>query len=244
MRCLIHRPIRRRPTNSPRDHRTLRKESLLKRQIMPHRQHAPPRTEHRGVRLADIAPELCRPTRVWAQESSTIEDKWSTGTETRFFARDLPPRTEHPHLRLVEESADLPPEEVDEALSLRSDSDTMSRKRVLFDIMTRVFARNDTMSFILTICQPYLIGETGCHSTDSASSVSPPEELDTVDHSADLKPRSTTRTLACTSHSQPSILKPGGEEMLVTIGVGVLCGMLGLVVGRELTLKSSQGEGQ
>ena len=32
--------------------------------------------------------------------------------------------------------------------------------------------------------------------------------------------------------------------MLVTIGVGVLCGMLGLVVGRELTLKSSQGEGQ
>ena len=215
---------------------------------MSYRQYTSPRTEHRGVRLADIAPELCRPTQVWAQESSLIEDKWSTGTETRFFVHDLPPRTEHPHLRLIEEEADLPPEEVDGALSLRSDSDTMSRKRVLFDIMSRVFARNDTMSFILTVCQPYLIGETGCHGTDSASSVSPPEELDTVDHSADLKPRSTTRTFtssrACTSHSRPSILKPGGEEMLVTIGVGVLCGMLGLVVGRELTLKSSRGEGQ
>jgi len=211
---------------------------------MPHRHRISPRTEHRGVRLADIAPELCRPTQVWAQESSTIEDKWSTGTETRFFVHDLPPRTEHPHLRLVEEGADLPPEEVDEALSLRSDSDSLSQKRVLFDIMSRVFARNDTMSYILTVCQPYLIGETQCHSTDNASSVSPPEELDTVNQEADFTPRSTTRTLACTSHSQPSILKPGGEEMLVTIGVGVLCGMLGLVVGRELTLKSTRGEGQ
>jgi hypothetical protein len=211
-----------------------------------HRERTSPRTEHRGVLLADIAPELCAPTPVQVEESLPDQDRWLTGTETRFFARDLPPRPEHPHLRLVEEGADLPPEEVDGALSLRSDSDKLSQKRVLFDIMSRVFARNDTMSYILTVCQPYLLGETQCHSTDNASSVSPPEELDTVDQEADFTPRSTTRTFtssrACTSHSQRSILRPGGEEMLVTIGVGVLCGMLGLVVGRELTLKSSRGE--
>jgi len=208
--------------------------------------------EHRGVSLADIAPELCKPTQVLVQESSTDDDRWSSDTETRFFAIDLPPSPEHPHLRLVEEDADLPPEEPDGALSLRSDSDKLSQKRVLFDIMTRVFARNDTMSRILTVCQPYLLGETGCHSPDNvsqhASGLQGLTHLDPIDRSADFTPRSTTRTFspsrACTSHTQPSILRPGGEEMLVTIGVGVLCGMLGLVVGRELTLRSSGGEGQ
>ena len=225
--------------------------------------------EHRGVRLVDIAPELCvqrdltlrdhtladrTPKHLTPASShsqnSLVEDKWSSDTATRFFAIDLPPRPEHPHLRLVEEDADLQPEESDGALSLRSDSDKLSQKRVLFDIMTRVFARNDTMSRILTVCQPYLLGETGCHSPDNvsqhASGLQGLAHPDPVDRSADLTTRSTTRTFApsraCTSHSQPSILRPGGEEMLVTIGVGVLCGMLGLVVGRELTLRSSGGE--
>ena len=225
--------------------------------------------EHRGVRLVDIAPELCLQSDLTLRDltlvdrtpehltpeisdpqNSLIEDKWSSDTETRFFAVDLPPRPKHPHLRLVEEDADLQPEESDGALSLRSDNDNLSQKRVLFDIMTRVFARNDTVSRILTICQPYLVGETGCHSPDNvsqhASGLRGLAHLDPVDRKADLTPRSTAQQLApsraCTSHSRPSILRSGGEEMLVTIGVGVLCGMLGLVVGRELTLRSSPGD--
>ena len=206
---------------------------------MTHRQNRPPRREHQGVRLEDIAPELCKPTTVLAEETSAFEDRWSIGRVERSHARDFTPKVDHPHLRLVNDEADFTPEDDGRALSLRSHSDKLSRKRALFDILTRFCERSDILSPILTICQPLFTPETSCHSSDKVSQHSPTERTDfTPRHNARHNTRTrraeTLSKKTCKDPERQGIIDVGGEDMLVAAGLGVLCIMAGLVIGYEV----------
>ena len=161
-----------------------------------------------------------------------------------------------PHLRLVEDEADFTPELDDEALSLRSNSDKLSQKRAIIDSLTHICSRNDILSPLVTLCLPLFGLLSSCHSNDTVSkhsrSLEPRETGYSDEQNADFTPRRDARRDArtrragtfcespCKQGKGDGIMKTGGEDVLVTIGVGILCLMAGLVLGHELSSRDKE----
>jgi hypothetical protein len=206
----------------------------------------------------DLKPERDAPTVVLATECHTNEDRWPIGRQTPSHTRDNSDPDVTPYLRLVEDEDDFTPEEDDGALSLRSNSDKLSQKRAIIDTLTQVCSRNDILSPLVTLCLPLFDSLSSCHSTDTVSkhsrSLEPREGGYSDEQDADFTPRRDTRRdtrtrragtfceSPCKQGKGDGIMKTGGEDVLVTIGVGILCLMAGLVLGHELSSRISDDD--